>query len=75
MVFLAWGLWVLCYGQFPVRRGIAKGMSARLVGAALALIGVLEWAIPQGYALAYFLVAFGCVSLFYFMLDGEEVKK
>lgn len=74
MIFLAWGLWVLCYGQFPVRRGIAKGTSARLVGVVLGLLGLLEWAIPQSYSLVYFIVSIACIGVFYFMLDGEEVQ-
>ena len=75
MIFLAWGLWVLFSGQFPVRRGIAKGRSARLVGVALCLLGGIELMTPPGFGIGFFLLGISCLGVFYFMLDGEPLKR
>lgn len=74
MIFLAWGLWVLFSGQFPVRKGIAKGRQARLVGVALCLLGGIEMLLPAGFGLPFFILGILCLGAFYFMLDGEPLK-
>lgn len=66
---------MLVYGQFPVRRGIAKGGPARLVGIAFILLGGIELFIPKEHWMVFLLLELACVGIFYFMLDGEPPKK
>lgn len=75
MIFLAWGLWVLVYGQFPVKRGVATGKTARLVGIALVLLGGIEWFIPTGYGIVFFVLEIACLVTFYFLLDSDPDVK
>jgi len=76
MLFLAWGLWVLVYGQIPVRSGIVKGKDARIIGLVFLLFAALELSMPSEYIRLFYAIEISALGVICFMVkvkpDGEK---
>lgn len=62
------------YGQFPVRRGIATGKNARIIGLGMILMALLELFVPEDFGILYACFEAAYVAAVYFSVEGDSDK-
>lgn len=71
MVCVAWGLWLLVYGKFPVRSGALVGKDARIVGLVMILMGLIGLFVPPSLLLLYIGLEVCALGAVYYFARGD----